>query len=86
MTAVSSIISSVSSTTSSGLVQTGNGEYTAASVSTDPTDANKLGLVREKDGNYGTSNPNQVQAASSSATQVAASTQSAITGLLLGGA
>jgi hypothetical protein len=31
-----------------------NGEYTAASVQSDEKDALKLGLVQEKDGNYGT--------------------------------
>ena len=34
-----------------------NGEYTAASVNSDQKDALKLGLVKEKDGNYGTSRP-----------------------------
>jgi len=34
-----------------------NGEYTAASVESDQTDALKLGLVKEKDGNYGTTQP-----------------------------
>jgi hypothetical protein len=34
-----------------------NGEYTAASVQSDQADALKLGLVKEKDGNYGTTQP-----------------------------
>jgi len=34
-----------------------NGEYTAASVNSDQKDALKLGLVKEKDGNYGTTRP-----------------------------
>ena len=44
-------------TASASLVKMGNGEYTADSVSKDQTDANKLGLVKEKDGNYGTTAP-----------------------------
>jgi hypothetical protein len=38
-------------------VKLANGEYTAASVSSDQKDALKLGLVEEKDGNYGTTSP-----------------------------
>ena len=39
------------------LVKLANGEYTAASVNADPTAALKLDLVKEKDGNYGTTTP-----------------------------
>ena len=41
----------------SKLVKMANGEYTAASVKSDQEDALKLGLVKEKDGNYGTTQP-----------------------------
>ena len=44
-------------TTSSQRVRLPNGEYTAASVNADQKDATKLGLVKEKDGNYGTTPP-----------------------------
>ena len=61
------------------LVKLANGEYTAASVAADPKDATNLGLVREKDGNYGTA------AAASAATQSAPAVQAALTDLTLGG-
>lgn len=86
ISATALVAASTSTTTSSGLVKAGANEYTAASVSTDPTDASKLGLVKEKDGNYGTANPNQVQPISSNSAQVSANTQSALAGLMLGGA
>jgi hypothetical protein len=35
------------------LVRLPDGEYTRASVSSDPTEAAKLALVKEPDGNYG---------------------------------
>jgi hypothetical protein len=35
------------------LVKLPNGEYTQASVSCDPKDANRLALVKAPDGNYG---------------------------------
>ena len=35
------------------LVKLLNGEYTVSSVVADPTDAIRLGLVKEADGNYG---------------------------------
>jgi hypothetical protein len=56
-----------------------NGEYTAASVQSDEKDALKLGLVQEKDGNYGTTSPTTSGAASqdsSSALLTLASQQS----------
>jgi hypothetical protein len=36
------------------LVKLEDGEYTAASVATDPSDAIRLNLMKETDGNYGT--------------------------------
>lgn len=72
-------------TTASVLSQVGNGEYSAASVSSDPTDATKLGLVKEKDGNYGTANPNAVAATGSAAAQSSSGVQAALTALTLGG-
>lgn len=72
--------------TTSVLSQVGNGEYSAASVSADPTDTAKLGLVKEKDGNYGTANPNAVTATGSPASQSSTAVQVALTTLTLGGA
>ena len=46
-----SALSSLSA--NSQLVKLASGEYSAASVIADPRDALKLGLEREKDGNYG---------------------------------
>ena len=81
-----SVISSVSTTSSaSALVKMANGEYTAASVTADPTDAAKLGLIKEKDGNYGTQST-QVAAGASAPTQSSAGVQAALTTLTLGGA
>ena len=62
-----------------------DGEYTAASVAQDPTDAAKLGLVKEKDGNYGTSAPSQVQASSSASSSSSSGVQAALSTLTLGG-
>ena len=60
-----------------------NGEYTAASVQSDPTDAAKLALVKEKDGNYGTTPP--TSPAQTPATQSSPGVQAALTSLKLGG-
>ena len=84
-TTASMMLASSSTTSVNSLAKMGNGEYTAASVAADPTDANKLGLVKEKDGNYGTSAPAQVEPSSSSSA-VSNNTQSALSGLVLGGA
>ena len=82
-----SVIAGTSSTaTSSKLVQIANGEYTAASVSADPTDANKLALVKEKDGNYGTQAPSSVASGSSASAQSSTGVQAALSNLTLGGA
>ena len=70
-------------TSSATLVKMANGEYTAASVAADPTDAAKLGLKREKDGNYGTAAVSPTT--SSAASTTASSTLAAVTGLTLGG-
>ena len=53
LSATASLMMAVAKTGASvnGLAKTGNGEYTAASVAADPTDAAKLGPVKEKDGN-----------------------------------
>jgi hypothetical protein len=58
-----------------------NGEYTAASVQSDQKDALKLGLMKEKDGNYGTTPPTTSGAAS----QDASSALLALASLQLGG-
>ena len=49
------IVSAISSVTEAAaqLVRLPDGEYTHASVLSDPTDAAKLALVKEADGNYG---------------------------------
>lgn len=80
-----SVISGASSTTSSNsLVKTANGEYTAASVQKDQTDAAKLGLVKMKDGNYGTGQQTSSTTASAAA-RSSSPTQLALTTLTLGG-
>ena len=87
---ISAAVSGTSSTsasttsTSSKLVQLANGEYTASSVASDQTDANKLGLIKEKDGNYGTSQPT-VASSGTAASQASSGVQSALTSLPLGG-
>ena len=84
---VSSAAGSTSSSSTGKLVKLGNGEYTASSVQSDPIDAAKLGLTREKDGNYGTANPATatVSSTSSAATRSTAAVQSALSTLTLGG-
>lgn len=67
------------------LVRLANGEYTAASVSADQSDASKLGLVKEKDGNYGTKS-SSLSAGMSAAAQASSGVQAALTSLKLGGA
>lgn len=48
-------VAAASTTASSAqLVQMASGEYTADSVGKDQKDATRLNLVKEKDGNYGT--------------------------------
>jgi hypothetical protein len=69
---------------SAHLVKLGNGEYTAASVRADPTDATKLALVKEKDGNYGTSPPS-VASSGNAATQSSSNVQAALSSFKLGG-
>lgn len=48
-----SALSASTAPSAAALVKLANGEYTASSVAADPAAAAKLGLVREKDGNYG---------------------------------
>ncbi len=48
-----SAISSVTDAAAAQLVRLPDGEYTQASVFCDPTEASKLALVKEADGNYG---------------------------------
>jgi len=52
-----SVAAVTSGAPSAQLVKLGNGEYTAASVTADAKDATKLDLVKEQDGNYGTTPP-----------------------------
>ncbi len=52
-----SAIQTSTSVSAPALVKMASGEYTAASVLADPTDATKLDLVKETDGNYGTTPP-----------------------------
>ena len=67
-------------------MQLANGEYTAASVAADQTDATKLALVKEKDGNYGTSAPKQVAPRTATSSSVSGGVQTALSFLTLGGA
>ena len=78
---MSSIAAATAAPATAKLVQLANGEYTAASVAKDPTDAAKLGLTREKDGNYGTQAATFTTAAATSSS----GTQAALTTLTLGG-
>lgn len=75
-----SITALSSASATAQLVKLATGEYTAASVAADPKDAIKLGLVREKDGNYGATPP--ASASSQSSTAVL----STLASLNLGGA
>jgi len=84
MSAVSSAALNLTSFTTITLVKIGNGEYTAASVSTDQKDANSLGLIKEADGNYGTTNPSAASSGSASA-QSSSAVLSALASLKLGG-
>jgi hypothetical protein len=68
-------------TTSAQLVKMANGEYTAASVAADEKAATALGLVKEKDGNYGTSAP----APASTDTKSSSNVLSALSSMKLGG-
>ena len=81
------VASATTASSSSKLVKLANGEYTAASVSADQADATKLGLVKEKDGNYGTKTPSTTTVASAApgAAQSSAGVQSALLSLQLGG-
>lgn len=74
-----------STTTSTGLVQTGNSEYTAASVTADQKDALALGLVKQKDGNYAARRADQDSAPKSAAATSSAGVQAALSSLTLGG-
>ena len=78
-------VSAVTSTgaSSAGLVRLANGEYTAASVAKDEKDALKLGLVKEKDGNYGTTPP--VSTGSATSAQSSSSVLASLISLSLGG-
>ena len=79
-----SALSATTSTTSVKLVALANGEYTAGSVASDPTDASRLWLVKEKDGNYGVAAP-AVAAASTAAAQSASGVLAALASLKFGG-
>jgi hypothetical protein len=68
---------------SSTLVKLGNGEYTAASVDNDQKDALKLGLVKEKDGNYGTTS--SVPTGSAGSAQRSSTVLTSLTSLKIGG-
>jgi len=70
-------------TTSATLVKLGNGEYTADSVSKDQTDATRLGLVKEKDGNYGTTPPAPTD--STAVAQSSSAVLSSLSSLSIGG-
>jgi hypothetical protein len=65
------------------LVKLANGEYTADSVSKDQADALKLGLVKETDGNYGSTPPAPTD--SSASVQSSSSVLTNLASLRLGG-
>ena len=78
-------ISAITSTAtpSATLVQLANGEYTADSVDKDQADATKLGLQKEKDGNYGTTPPAPTDSAA--AAKSSSTVLSSLPSLSLGG-
>ncbi len=78
-----SVASTSASVSSAALVQLANGEYTADSVSRDPTDAKKLNLVLEKDGNYGTKAPSPTDGVA--AVQSSSNVLTSLSALQLGG-
>jgi hypothetical protein len=65
------------------LVKLANGEYTASSVDADPRAAIKLDLVKEKDGNYGTTPP--APSGSAATAQSSSNVLTSLTSLTLGG-
>lgn len=80
--AVAATSSSSSASTTAQLVKLANGEYTAASVDADESAALKLGLMKEKDGNYGTTPPAPSSAAAQSSSSAVLTT---LASLSLGG-
>ena len=66
------------------LLKLANGEYSAASVVTDPSDAVKLNLIRARDGNYASLLFSGIVPASATANS-SAGVQSALSSLVLGG-
>ena len=81
---IEALASSVASATLQ-LVKTANGEYTSDSVSKDQADALKLGLVKEKDGNYGTTAPAPTTVATGATGNSSPATLSVLSSLALGG-
>ena len=79
---VSALPASTASSTPAQLVKLANGEYTAASVDADPTAAIKLDLIKEKDGNYGTTPP---APAGPAAAQSSSAVLTSLASLALGG-
>ena len=78
-----SVAVSSPSASSSQLVKLANGEYTADSVAKDQKDAAKLNLIREQDGNYGTTAPAPTD--SSAALQSSSTVLTSVSSLKLGG-
>ncbi|MCW6512334.1 hypothetical protein [Lichenifustis flavocetrariae] len=72
-------------TTVKTLQKTAGREYTAASVADDQTDAQKLGLVKQKDGNYAAASANGVTSTGTAATTSSSAVQAALTSLTLAG-
>jgi hypothetical protein len=81
---IEALTSSVASA-SQQLVKTANGEYTADSVSKDQADTLKLGLVKEKDGNYGTTAPASTAVATGATGNSSPAALSVLSSLALGG-
>jgi hypothetical protein len=68
------------------LFKQANGEYSATSVATDPTDATKLGLIKLQDGNYGPLLfPGSFLGSSSAAATSSSGVQAVLNSLVLGG-
>jgi hypothetical protein len=78
-----SAVAATTSASSSQLVKLASGEYTADSVASDKSDSTRLGLVKEKDGNYGTTPPPATESAA--AAQSSSTVQAGLPSLKLGG-
>ena len=76
-------VAATTTASSSQLVQLANGEYTADSVAKDQKDAIRLNLIKEPDGNYGTTPP--APTGRSAAVRSSSNVHASVSSLKLGG-